>query len=106
MLADETAFLVDQRFVSAVGTLLAFGLCAVLDIFLEGAFHTVLPCIDAFAVQLERSDQLDHLHNGHTVAQHARDEFGIVPVFLVELLGKPLNGGLVSALVLGLAAVL
>ena len=32
---------------------LAFGLCAVCDVLLQSAFHTVLPSIDVFAVQLE-----------------------------------------------------
>ena len=52
-LADEATFLVNQCFVTAVGALLAFGFRAVLDVFLQGAFHTVLPGVDVFAVQLQ-----------------------------------------------------
>ena len=45
--------LVNQCFVTAVGAFLAFGFRAVLDVFLQGAFHTVLPGVDVFAVQLQ-----------------------------------------------------
>ena len=41
-LADEATFLVNQCFVAAVGAFLAFGFRAVLDVFLQGAFHTCL----------------------------------------------------------------
>ncbi len=51
--ADETTFLIDKGFVAAVRAFLAFGLCAVCDVLLQSAFHTVFPGIDVFAVQLE-----------------------------------------------------
>ena len=41
----------------------------------------------------------------HTIAQHARDEFSIVPILRVELLRESFDGGLVSALVLELEVV-
>ena len=41
----------------------------------------------------------------HSVAQHAADQLGIVPVFGVELFGESFHGGLVSALVLKLEVV-
>ena len=39
------------------------------------------------------------------VTQYAGDEFGIVPVFFVELLGQSLDGYLIAALVLELEVV-
>ena len=45
------------------------------------------------------------MFDGHAVAQHARDELGIVPVLGVELLAESLDGGLVAALVLELEVV-
>ena len=41
----------------------------------------------------------------HTIAQHARNEFSIVPILRVELLRESFDGGLVSALVLELEVV-
>ena len=41
----------------------------------------------------------------HTIAQHTRDEFSIVPILRVELLRESFDGGLVSALVLELEVV-
>ena len=53
--ADETTFLIDKGFVAAVQAFLAFGLCAVCDVLLQSAFHTVLPSIDVFAIQIGRA---------------------------------------------------
>ena len=36
----------------------------------------------------------------HTIAQHTRDEFSIVPILGVELLRESFDGGLVSAILL------
>ena len=41
----------------------------------------------------------------HAVTQHTGNQLGIVPIFLVELLGKPFHGGLVSLLVFELEVV-
>ena len=41
----------------------------------------------------------------HTVAEHSRDELGIVPILWVEFLAQSLNGSLVAALVLELEVV-
>ena len=51
-LADETAFLVDESLVAAVGTFLTLGLCAVEPIFFQRTFYTVVPGVDVFAVNL------------------------------------------------------
>ena len=41
----------------------------------------------------------------HTVAQHTRDQLGVVPIFWVELLRQTLNSSLVAAFVLKLEVV-
>ena len=78
---------------------------AVGDVLLQGAAHTHLPCVDVLAFQLQRPYEADYVLQRHAVAQHARDEFGVVPIFLVELFRETLHGGLVSALVLKLEVV-
>ena len=40
--------------------------------------------------------------NGHTIAQHARNEFGIIPIFWIEFLTQTLNGRFIAALILKL----
>ena len=50
--ADEATFLVDQRLLSAHGAFLSCSLGAIDNIFLQGTFHTVLPCIDALVFEL------------------------------------------------------
>ena len=105
MLADEASLLVDERLMSAVGAFHSFGFGAVCDIFLQGAFHTVLPRVDALALQLQGADELDDVLQRHAVAQHAGNQLGIVPVFLVEFLRESLDGGLVTLLVLELEVV-
>ena len=105
MLTDEATLLVNQCLVTTVRTLLTLGFCSVLNVFLQGTFHTVLPRVDALAIELERTYQLDYLFDRHTVAQHAGNQLGIVPILFVELLGKSLHGSLVSALVLELEVV-
>ena len=83
---DQTAFLIDQSFITAIRAFLSFGFRSVLNVFLQCTFHTIFPSIDTFAVQLERTDQLDYLFNWHPVAEYAGNQFCIVPVLLVELL--------------------
>ena len=90
---------------AADGALLPFGLGAVGDVFLQGTLHAVLPGVDALALQLQRADQLDDVLNGHAIAQHTRNQLGVVPVFGVEFLRESLHGGLVAALVLKLEVV-
>ena len=99
MLADEASLLVNQGFVATVGALLSLGFGAVLNVFLQGTLYTILPSVDALAIELERTYQLDNLLDRHTVAQHAGNQLGIVPILFVELLRKALYGSLVSALV-------
>lgn len=81
--ADEAAFLVDEGVVAAVGAALG-GFGTVGDVFLEGSLHAHFPGVDRLAVKLEAVDHLYHLLNGHAVAEHTGDEFGVVPVFGVE----------------------
>ena len=104
-LADEAAFLVDETLIAAVGTFLALGFGAVEHILLQGTFHTIFPSVDVLAVELQGAYQFDDLLDRHAVAQHARDKLGVVPVFLVELLGQTFDGDFVSALVFELEVV-
>lgn len=41
----------------------------------------------------------------HTITENAGNQLGIVPVFRIELLGKPLHSGLVATLVLKLEVI-
>ena len=86
VLADETTLLINERFLSADGANLTLGSGAVGYVFLQGSLHTVLPCVDALVVELKRSYEFYHVVDRHSVAQYARDELGIVPVFGVEFL--------------------
>ena len=90
---------------TAVRAFHTFGFRAVRDVFLQGAFHAVFPSVDTLALQLQRTDELDDMIQWHAVTQHAGNQLGIVPIFLVELLGKPFHGGLVSLLVFELEVV-
>ncbi len=69
---------------------------AVLDVAAQGACHTVLPCGDGVFVEVEFGDELDEVGEGHTVAQNAADELGIVPVLLLEGAREALDGDLVA----------
>ena len=44
---DQTAFLIDQSFITAIRAFLSFGFRSVLNIFLHCTFYTVLPSVDA-----------------------------------------------------------
>ena len=105
VLADEASLLVYERFLSAYGTNLTLGSGAVGYVFLQGSLHTVLPCVDALVVELQRCYKFYHVVDRHTIAQYARDELGVVPVFGVELLRESLDGGLVTTLVFKLEVV-
>ena len=54
---------------------------------------------------MQRADQLDNLFDRHTITQYSGDQFGVVPVFLVELFGQTFNGDFISAFVLELEVV-
>lgn len=71
VLADQAALLVDQGFASADGALLALDGGAVLNVFLEGAFHTVLPVVDILRSKVQRADELDAEVNWHLVTEYA-----------------------------------
>ncbi len=74
-------------------------------VLLQGAFHTRLPGVDALVLQRQRTNELDDMFDGHTVAQHTADELGVVPVLRVELLRQALDGNLIAATVLKLKVV-
>ncbi len=97
--ADQAAFLIDEGLLSAVGADLPFCFGAVGEIFFQGAFYTHFPCVDALRVEFKSANEFQNLIDRHAIAEDSGDQFGIVPVFGVELVGKTFNGGLVSALV-------
>ena len=103
--ADKATFLVNERLLSARGTLHARCLGAVGYVFLQCALNTNLPSVDAFALQLQRTHQLYHVIDRHAIAQNTRDKFGIVPIFGVKLLAQALNCGFISTLILKLEVV-
>ena len=86
-------------------TFLSLGLSAVGNIFLEGTLHTVLPGVDALTLQLQRAHQLDDVGDRHAIAQHTRNQLGIVPVLRIEFLAQSLDGCLVATFVLKLEVV-
>ena len=65
---DETAFLIDERLMSADRALLPLGFRAVNNIFFQRTLHAVLPRIDAFVFQLKRTNELHHVVYWHAVA--------------------------------------
>lgn len=68
VLADEASFLVNEL-LSAVGTALAFHLCAVGDVLFKCPFHSILPRVDVLAFQLERRDEFHDVGDRHPIAQ-------------------------------------
>ena len=58
MLADEAALLVNERFVTAVGTLLSLCCRAIEHVLLECAGYADLPGVDVFTLKLQRADKL------------------------------------------------
>ena len=105
VLADEAPLLIDQRLVATLRTFLSLSHCAVDNVFLECPLHTILPGIDALALELQRTDQFDDMFDGHPVAQHPRDEFGVVPILGVEFLAQALHRGFVATLVFKLEVI-
>ena len=72
------------------------GLGSVGDEFLQRPLDPVFPGIDGINLEMKFGDDVDHEHQGHAVAQNAGDQFGVVPVFLVERSRQCFNGDLVS----------
>ena len=91
--------MINKRLGATVGTFLSGGLHAVGYILFQGPLHAVFPRIDVGGVEFQSADKLQHLVDGHAVAEHTGDELGIVPEFRIELLAETLDRGLVAALV-------
>ena len=68
VLADKATFLVNERLLSARGTLHTRCLGAIGNVFLQCALNANLPRVDAFALQLQGAHQLYHVVDGHTIA--------------------------------------
>lgn len=83
---------------AAVGAEFA-GFGAVFDVAFQGACHAVLPGGDGVYVEGEFADEFYDVGDGHAVAEYAGDEFGVVPVFLVEHAGEAFDGYVVAVFV-------
>ena len=103
--ADQAAFLVDEGFLTAVGASLTAGFGTVGQIFLQSAFDTHLPSVDGLGIEFETADEFQNLVDRHAVAKDAGDEFGVVPVFGIEFVGKAFDGCLITTLVYKLEVV-
>ena len=72
VLADQTALLVDEVGGAAFLALLSgLVLRAVGDVLLQGSLHAVFPGVDVLVVEVEALDQVEDVHDGHTVADDA-----------------------------------
>ena len=91
---------------SGIRAFLAFCLRTVRQVFLQSAFHTVLPSVDRFVIQFHTLNQFDHLVDRHTVAQDTGDQLGIVPEFRIELAVQTFDRHLVTPLILELEVVM
>ena len=91
---------------STIRTFLPFCLRTVRQIFLQSAFHTVLPGVDRFVIQLHALNQLDHLVDRHTVAQDTRDQLSIVPKLWIKLTIQAFDRHLVTTLIFELEVVM
>lgn len=69
ILTNKTSLLVNKILRPALLAFLAgLILGAVGDILLQGAFHTVFPCVDVLIVEVEAFDEVEDVHDGHSVA--------------------------------------
>ena len=93
------AAVLKDELLTAVGAFLLFVDYAIGHIFLQRAGDAVLPSVDAFFLHVEVLHQLNHILDRHAVTQNARNEFGVVPIFLVEGALQPLHHHFVTILV-------
>ncbi len=81
----QASFLVDQVFGTAFGAGFTFlGLGIVGDIFFQCPFNTVFPGINSITVEMQGSNQVNNIGNGHAMTEYTGEKLGIIPVFLVE----------------------
>ena len=73
VLADEAAFLVNERLQPADRALLPLCLGAVDNVFFQRALNAVLPRVDALVLELQRPHELDDVGYGHTIYTGAGD---------------------------------
>ena len=66
--AYQATFLIDERLLAAMWAFLSACLGALRHVFLQGAHHTVFPCVDVVGVELESVYEFQHLVDGHAVA--------------------------------------
>lgn len=69
--ADETAFLIHERLLAALGTFLSTGLGTIGEIFLKCSLHSHFPRVYTLGIEFETSYEFEHLVHRHAVAQHS-----------------------------------
>lgn len=97
--ANKTTFLVDKCFVATIRATLAGSLGAIWQILFQCALNTHFPCVDRLRIEFETAYKFQHLVDRHAIAEHARDKFGVVPVFRIEFIRQALDGRFISAFV-------
>ena len=92
-LAVQAAFFKNEAFfITTIGTQVILGFCAIRNEILQGSGHAIFPGVDVRIVQVQIINQMHHLDQGHAMPNDTRDQFGIIPVFLIEGAGEPLDG--------------
>ena len=99
MSANQAAFLIYERFLTAFWAGLTACFLTIWQIFFECSFHTHFPSVDGLIVKFQTTYKFEHLCDRHTVSQHARHQLRIVPKFRVELFRKSFNGGFEATLI-------
>src|SRR6185295_2294665 len=84
-LTNQTSLLVNQSTrIAAFGAFAVNGCGAVFDIFFQGALYAGFPGVEGITLEVEVFDEVNHVRDGHAVAQHAADELGVVPEFFLK----------------------
>ena len=78
------AAVLEDELLTAGGAFFFFVDHAIGDVFLQRTGNAVLPSVDAVFLHVEVLYQFNDILDGHSVAQNARNQLGVVPVFLVE----------------------
>ena len=82
--ATVLAAVLKDEFLTTGGTFLFLINHTIGHIFFQSAGDAILPGVDALFLHIEVLYQFDYILYGHAVTQDAGNEFGIVPILLVE----------------------
>ena len=93
------AAVLEDELLAAIGAFLLLVHHAIRHVFLQCAGDAILPCVDAVFLHVEVLHQLNHVLDGHSVAQDAGNQLGVVPIFLVERAREPLHHHFIAVLV-------